>query len=198
MPSPSTASASASDLETWFGRMEEAEQAEGWLAWCRDRGIFIASANEFVDALANELRCLAGTILEIGSGVGELAAELGRRNVSVIATDPAAVAPNVIRMSAREALKLYKPATVLSSFLPVDAGVEADVLRCASVQRYLYLGPIIMGRVGPEALWNVTGWSAKRLLEVEDVLISRLDILPDFSRRTHLRGAGAVLLQRVQ
>ncbi len=176
--------------------MEAAEQADGWLAWCRDRDIFVACSGEFVDAVAQELRHLAGIILEIGAGSGELAAALHKRDVPVLATDPIPMGPNVTKLAARDALARYRPETVLSSFLPVDAGIEADILRSPGVRHYLYIGPVIMGRVGPDALWSVPQWRAKTLPEINRALISRLDSLPDFTRRTHQRGAGAVLLER--
>lgn len=197
MPSPSIALASASDLQCWFELMEQAEQAQGWVAWCRDHDIFVACTDEFVEAVAAELRFFSGTILEIGAGSGELAAELRERAVPVIATDSAPTGASVNKLNARDALQRYRPQTVLSSFLPVDTAIEADVLRFPSVRQYLYIGPVIMGRVGPHALWNVAGWNAKPLPNVDAVLISRLDVLPDFTRRTHQRGAGAVLLERI-
>jgi hypothetical protein len=123
---------------------------------------------------------------------------LYQQAVSVIATDVVSTAENVVELAARDALRTYRPETVLSSFLPVDAGIEADILRCPGVRRYLYIGPTILGRVGPAALWNMSGWQAKSLSEVDRVLISRLDVLADFTRRTHVRGAGAVLLERIQ
>ncbi len=49
-----------------------------------------------------------------------------------------------------------------------------------------------------EALWNARGWKPNHFLSSMSVLISRLDFLGDFTRRTHRRGAGAILLTRVR
>jgi hypothetical protein len=177
--------------------MEDAERGESWLWWCRDHDLYVACTEELVQALAAILHCFSGTVLAIGAGSGELEFELAKRAVPIIATDPAPPPrSNALPLNARDALDFYKPQTVLSSFLPVDAGIEAQILRCTSVRRYLYIGPKIMNRVGPESLWSTPGWIASPLPEIDSCLISRLDVLPDFTRRTHIRGAGAVLLQR--
>ena len=196
MLSRSIALESASNLDSWYERMEAAERGDGWLAWCRDRNLYVVCSDELVDALTKVLGRFTGSILEIGAGSGELAIELRRRGVPVTATDVAPGDSRVIALKAREALDLYKPLTVISSFLPVDAAIEAEVFRSSSARQYLYIGPMIMGRVGPEALWSA-GWAAAPLPEVDAALISRLDVLPDFTRRTHQRGAGAVLLEQM-
>jgi hypothetical protein len=185
-------------ISTWFERLEEAEKDDGWLAWCRDHNLYVAYSRELLDALAQALSQFAGTILELGAGSGELALALRGRAVPVIATDVAPKNPDVIALAAHNALRTYQPSTVLSSFLPVDGRIEAEILRCASVNRYFYIGPIVMERVGPDSLWSVPGWRAESLPEIDSLLISRLDVLADFTRRTHRRGAGAVLLQRIQ
>jgi hypothetical protein len=178
--------------------MEQAELSDSWLNWCRDRGVFVACAEELVTALANALRNSPPLILEVGAGSAQLAHELQRQNVAITPADPMSTNTSVIPLDARKALSIYRPATVFSSFLPVDAGIEKEILQCPSVQRYLYIGPKIMGRTGPESLWRSSGWEAREVPEIDRCLISRLDVLPDFSRRTHQRGAGAILLQRIQ
>jgi uncharacterized UPF0146 family protein len=178
--------------------MEEAERSDGWLQRCEDSSVFVACAQELVEALTEALAGSPPPILEVGAGSGQLATELRRRNVPVLATDPKSTDGDVITLDAEDALRIYNPATVFSSFLPVDAGIESQILQCASVQRYLYIGPKIMGRVGPQSLWNVPGWRTNTLSKVEACLISRLDVLLDFNRGTHQRGAGAVLFHRTQ
>lgn len=197
MLSRSIALESVSRLDDCFSCMEQAERADSWHSWCRERNVYVSCTQELVQAVSAALSCSPSTILEIGAGSGEMASELRKRSIPVMATDPAAAGGrDVIPLNARDALVIYKPATVFSSFLPVDAGIEAQILRCASVRRYLYIGPKIMGRVGPDSLWSTPGWIASPLPEVDSCLISRLDVLPDFTRRTHIRGAGAVLLER--
>lgn len=206
MPSPSIAlelafrlspAPSLSPGADWYARMEQAEKGDGWLAWCREHDVYIAMTQELVTALAQLLSRFSGTVLEIGSGNGELAHRLRERGVEIIATDCSPQNKRVLSLGAREALAMYRPATVLSSFLPLDGGVETDVLRWPGVHRYLYIGPILMDRVGPEELWRAAGWKSERLAEIDRVLISRLDFLADFTRRTHQRRAGAVLLERI-
>ena len=183
-------------LNDCFELMEQAERTDSWLAWCLEQHLYVACTQELVQALGAVLGRSPATILEIGAGSGEPASKIAKRAIPIIATDPAAAAPNVFPIETADALSIYQPETVFSSFLPVDAGIERQILRCASVRRYLYIGPKIMGRVGPESLWSTPGWRASPLPDVDSVLISRLDVLPDFTRRTHIRGAGAVLLER--
>jgi hypothetical protein len=177
--------------------MEEAERGNGWVAWCCDRELYIACTRELLNALERIMRRLPGIILEVGAGCGDLAFELSRCGVPVVATDPAPADHRVAALNARDALAIYQPQTVLSTFLPVDAGLEREIMQCSTVLSYVYIGPLIMGRVGPEALWRSAEWMATPLPEVDAALISRLDVLPDFTRRTHQRGAGAVLLERI-
>lgn len=197
MPSRSIALESVSSLDDCFACMEQAEQTDSWLSWCREHDVYVTCTQELVQTLAGMLSSSPAPILELAAGSGQLASELRKQGVPVVAADPAAPAGgDVVPLDARHALALYKPATVLSSFLPVDASIEAQILRCSSVRRYLYIGPKIMGRVGPDSLWSTPGWSASPVPQVDSWLISRLDVLPDFTRRSHIRGAGTVLLER--
>lgn len=205
MPSPSIAWGSASNfsqeckarpIADWFARMEEEERGDGWLAWCRDRDHYVAWSEELIAAVARVLSRFSGIIVEVGAGRGELAGGLRGYGLDVIATDRSPGASDVVAWDARDALRHFRPATVVSSFLPLDAGVEASIMQFASVRRYLYIGPLVMGRAGPRHVWEAIGWDAEALPEVDRVLISRLDRLTNFTRSTHRQGAGAVLLER--
>jgi uncharacterized UPF0146 family protein len=179
--------------------MEQAEQADSWLNWCSEHDVFVAYTPELLQAVADVLTDCPLPIVEVGAGCGELARELTKRGILVLATDPRATNNlHVVPLSATDALAMYQPATVFSSFLPVDAAIEAQIMRCSSVSRYLYIGPKIMGRVGPDSLWSVGGWRASAVPAIDNFLISRLDVLPDFTRLSHQRGAGAVLFERAQ
>ncbi|MBV8550454.1 MAG: hypothetical protein JOY54_04085 [Acidobacteriaceae bacterium] len=183
-------------LAGWYQDMEGAEQREGWLAWCRERHLFVACSEELVNALAAELRNASGPVLEIGAGNGELAEHLQEAGVEIIPTDWSPGSREVVSLEARDALNRYRPETVLTSFLPVDAGIELDILKHPNVRRYVYVGPPVVGRPGPHCAWNVPGWRAEPLHNIEDVLLSRLDYLSDFTRQTHCRRATAVRLWR--
>ena len=102
-----------------------AEQRKGWLSECADAGRFLAPSRQLVDALATVFRSIGATghLLEICAGGGEPAEALVSYNVPVVATD-AEPPPgsSVLRMSARQALRRYRPAVVLGCFLPIDSG----------------------------------------------------------------------------
>ena len=79
--------------------------------------------------------------MEVGSGDGELAELLGVAGVPVTATDadPPKEA-RVERRTAADALRIWRPAVVLGSFVPVDSGVDRLVMRYPSVRHYVVLG----------------------------------------------------------
>jgi hypothetical protein len=85
---------------------------------------------------------------------------------------------------------------VLTCFPPLDAGIEASVFRCPAVRRFLYIGPLVYGRVSPAWGLDSGAWEETPLPEVNRFLISRLDYLTDFTRRTWQRRAEATLFIR--
>lgn len=176
--------------------MEREERREGWLAWCERNEMFVAHSRELVGELAQVLSGLPQPVIEIASGSGDLAAALAEAGIDVVATDVKGDGSQVLRLDAESALRNLVPATVLTSFAPIDAGIEQKILDCRSVRKYLYIGPLIHNRTGPEALWQHSGWGAGNLPSVERHLISRLDFLSDFTGETHRRRAGAVMLER--
>jgi hypothetical protein len=184
------------DYQEWLALMEEAERGDGWLAWCEAQGVYVAWNPPLVEALAGVLRECGGNALEVGAGDGLLARRLAEQGIEVRPTDPAPAALDVERLSCEEALARYAPRVVLACFPPLDAGIEQRVTTHPGVLQFIYLGPLINDRPGPEALWSEPGWERVPLPEVDRFLISRLDYLADFTRRTHRRRAGAVLLAR--
>ena len=184
-------------LASWYGDMERAEQRDGWLAWCRKRHVSVACSMEFMHALACALGNADAPVLEIGAGNGELAEHLQDAGVDMIPTDWSPGSPAVIALEARDALRRYNPRVVLTSFVPADGGIERDILQYPSVHEYVYIGPLATGHRGLRSAWNVPGWKAERLHEVEEVLISRLDYLSDCTRQTHCRRASALQFTRI-
>lgn len=182
MPSPSIALESASSvrrLANWYDQMEQAETGEGWGSWCERHRTFVAVSEELVSTLSARL---ARPAVEIAAGDGSLAALL-----DIVATDPEPGSGKVLRMNARQALQTLAPENVLTCFAPIDAGIEQAILSAPSVRQYLYIGP------APPAALN---WTVETLPDVEQVLLTRLDYLTDFTRKTHQRRAYAVLLKR--
>ena len=178
MPSLSTVSESAFSLSCWFDQMELAESGEGWGCWCERHGVYVAICEELVAAIS---AALPRPAVEMAAGDGRMAAALG-----IVATDPAPRS-GVLTLDARQAIKTLAPANVLTCFAPIDAGIERAILSARCVERYLYIGP-----QPPSA----EHWTAETLVSVERVLLTRLDYLTDFTRRTHRRRAHAVLLKR--
>lgn len=176
--------------------MEAAERGDGWINWCDDAGVYIAPSREFVAELAAVIRCCTEPVIEVAAGDGRLTAALSQNGCRVIASDPGSGARAVVRSTAAEALAEYRPATVLACFPPVDADIELSVFRCGSVQDFIYIGPIINDRPGPESLWNAHGWKSQHLSRLNEVMLSRLDYLGDFTRSTHRRRAAAMRFSR--
>ena len=186
------------EYDEWLALMEEAERGDGWLAWCESRGIYIGWTPPLIAALGGVLReCAgAGAVIEIAAGDATLARCLADHGLAVRPTDPQPRGTGVERLSCQEALEAYSPEVVLSCFAPLDAGIEERITAHPAVRHYLYIGPLIHDRPGPDGLWKHPGWLRAPLPEADRFLISRLDYLSDFSRRTHRRRASALLLSR--
>lgn len=157
-----------------------AEQGRGWLDDCDEAGRFLALSQELVDALSSVLRSFAklGPVLEVCSGSGSLARALNTAGVDVRATDanPPHTAQRVCRMTAQAALNTFRPAVVLGSFVPHDAGVDEAVLACPSVQHYFVLNARIGGSCASWALWHAPGWHAQPAPHVGVWMITRHDV----------------------
>lgn len=163
----------------WRGHLLAAERGDGWLAECVDEGRFLAVNQELVDALADELRRVAGDapILEVCAGSGELARSLKTAGVDLVATDVAPMdSGHVLCLSAEEALRRYRPSVVLGGFVPFDAGVDEAVLSWSSVEHYVVLNARIGGVCGSSALWQAAGWTAKPLSSVQPWMLTRHDV----------------------
>jgi hypothetical protein len=164
-----------------------AEQGDGWMSQCERDGRFLVPTRELVAALSAFLRQFdAQPIVEVCAGAGELAGALRTVGVDLVATDgdPPPGAP-VIRASAKEALRRYRPEVVLGSFVPIDAGVDELVMRFPSVRHYVPLGARIGGMLGSASLWEEPGWSAEPIEDVTRWMLTRHDVWID--RRTTLR-----------
>lgn len=163
----------------WRKRLLAAERGDGWLTECVDEGRFLAVNQELVDALAGELRRVAGSapILEVCAGSGELARSLKTAGVDVVATDVAPMdSGQVLCLSAEEALRRHRPSVVLGAFVPFDAGVDEAVLSWSSVNHYVVLNARIGGVCGSSALWQATGWTAKPLNSAQPWMLTRHDV----------------------
>ncbi len=165
-------------------RIAAAERGDGWLSVCEESGRFWVPTREFVAALAELLRSSGeGPIVEVCAGSGELAIALGAAGVEVVPTDTdPPQGSGTVRTSAEEALRRYRPAVVLGSFIPFDAGVDEEVMRFPSVRHYVVLGARIGGLFGSNALWDNPHWAAEPLEEIGRWMLTRHDVwlgLPD-------------------
>ena len=179
-------------------RIAAAERGEGWLAACEDAGRFLVLSRELVASLVEVLRGLdASPVLEVAAGRGELAGALTAAGIGVIATDanPPGGAP-VQWAAADEALRRYRPAVVIGSFVPVDSGIDDAVMRCPSVRHYVVLSARIGGLLGPDALWASDAWSAEPLEEVGRWMLTRHDVWMGQPDRPVLRHGEAWHFQR--
>lgn len=168
-------------LPTFESRLEElavAEQGDGWLVSCIERGYYLALTAEMVDALAKRLRSMGREPrVEICAGRGELAEALADNGLNVVATDanpPAGC--GVARASAVETLRQYRPRIVVGCFVPADAGVDEAVLACPGVRHYVVLGARVGGEFGSMALWRASGWMGRPLPEVTRWMLTRHDV----------------------
>ena len=195
-------------FDSVVGRIAAAERGQGWLSVCEDAGRFLVPCRELIASLAERLAPLDkspldksplddGPVLEVCAGRGELAQSLRAAGVRINATDvesPHGTAGFVERMPADEALRQFRPALVLGSFVPVDSGIDRMVMSFPSVRHYVALGARIGGLFGSASLWEEAGWTARPLDAVTRWLLTRHDVWID--RRRILRHGEAWLFSR--
>lgn len=172
-----------------------AERRDGWLVACVEAGRYLAVCEELVAALVAVLESSPGPYLEVAAGSGELAAAIRAQGLDLRATDadPPAGAP-VERLTAVEALRRYRPRTVLGAFVPCDAGIHEAVLGDPQVHRYLVLDAQLGDGFDHTALGRQRRWGLQRLPAVERWMLTRHDV--DLGRaRGLLRHGRAWLLE---
>jgi len=160
-------------------RMAEAEHGPGWLAACAEGGQYLLLCREFVHALGSTLRSLGGgSVLEVAAGNGALATAMRLEGIPVIATDPdpPAAAESVETINAQRALDKYRPAVVIGSFVPQDAGVDDTVLAHHCVQHYLVLNAVCNQQSVMDTLARRARVKARWLKHVAPWMITRHDV----------------------
>jgi hypothetical protein len=191
------------------------EGGEGWLSYCKRRGIYQLPTAEWVDALAGAILPLgAERPVEVGAGSGELGRALIDRGIPFALTglggthsaktDPAKTGPEggserlggVERLGAREALERHRPDLVLSCWLPFDSGAEEMILADPGVRWYLAVVQTGPGFAGSEALWRNPAWRAVPIGEADRWSVSRSDYLSEVTAGEHARHGAAFLLTR--
>jgi hypothetical protein len=122
------------------------------LVWQRKRlmplvqpkGIYCFYSRELIGALADMIG--DRSCLEIGAGDGTLTRFLNERGVRITATDThgwntTVQYPDwVVKLSAREALPVYKSEVVICSWPPAQNDFECEVFNTPSVQLYIVIG----------------------------------------------------------
>lgn len=186
-------------LLTYESQLEEiaaAERGDGWLSACERDDRFLVPTAQLVDALGEFLRRLeAGPVLEVCAGGGELAGAMRATGVPIVATDADPPSGStVVRISAQQSLRRYRPVVVLGCFVPVDAGVDRLVLGFPTVRHYVVLAARVGGLLGSAELWRHPDWSAEPIEPLTRWMLTRHDAWID--RRTILRCGEAWHLRR--
>lgn len=168
-------------LPTFESQLEEitaAERDDGWLSACLDAHRHLALNRQLIAAVAKLLRSIGdGPVVELCAGRGELARALAADGTAIVATDAHPPAGSAVQSAtAEEALRRYRPAVVLGSFVPVDAGVDEAVTAFPSVRHYLALQAPIGGLPGSTWLWQTPGWDAVPRPEIGRWMLTRHDV----------------------
>ncbi|MCX8035654.1 MAG: hypothetical protein N3D11_01110 [Candidatus Sumerlaeia bacterium] len=192
-------------FEACLHEIEAAEEGCGWLSACEEAGRFLLLSRELIAALSGLLRSLTpGRILEVCAGRGELAEALAATGVHIVATDShvsgssARRQRTVVRLSASEALRRYRPAVVLGAFVPFDSGVDAAVMACDSVLHYVVLGARVGGLLGSAMLWQNPNWGAEPMPEISRWMLTRHDVWLGGAERKILQHGEAWVFRRAQ
>ena len=136
---------------------------------------------QFNDALSRVLMSCGGSnslILEVGAGNGMLSAVLLSRDFYVVAIDNYSWEyikryTKVEKMDYREALALYKPKVVISSWMPFEEDWTPDFRACDSVEAYIQIGEVGAACGGD---WGSrSGWNVKEMSECSKYSICRTD-----------------------
>jgi hypothetical protein len=155
------------------------------------------------------------TVLEIGAGDGRLTHFIKEKveaalpgKVRVIATDNSSWENHGIRqdfpvenMDYREALKVFKPDIVLSSWMPNDADFSKPIRKTPSVKEYVLIGEADSGCCGdPWLTWGYTsdGPTTKKILPYKNDHFERVDVeCPHQVGRTQYKFGGESYSQTV-
>ncbi len=162
-------------------RLADATTRAGFVAACRERGIYHLPTVEFVAALAHALQRLSGLWLEVGAGRGDLARAVRNVGIPIVATDdgswwPALLPDDVTRCDLHIALARFQPATVLCVWPPRDTDWPAVFRSDASVRAYLLIGDGPRGMTGLSTTWaGDKGWRCRWLPRIASLGRCRLD-----------------------
>lgn len=120
---------------------------QSWKKFCRKNGIWQVYTKEFVDLLAGKIHELnSGRIIEICAGKGKLSYHLQKRDIEIIATDDyswkdTCLSPkNVECLSAKEAIKKYKPNLVVASWIPNHLTIGFEILDDPEIDYFINIG----------------------------------------------------------
>lgn len=173
-----TANATLPSFESRLDEIAAAERDAGWLSACADADQFLAVNRQLVTSLVGWLRGVnEQPIVEVCAGRGELAEALAAGGLPLVPTDADPPASSsVLRASAEEALRQYRPVVVLGCFVPIDVGVDEVVLGCPWVRHYLVLGARVGGAFGSASLWKAPGWTSQPLYQLSRWMLTRHDV----------------------
>ncbi len=185
------------DFEQVVHRMACEEQLDGWLGKCERTGEYLVPNRQLVERLAAFLRGLSTRpIVEVCAGSGRLARALRQFGVEITPVDSnPACGPAVVIATAADALRRFRPAVVLGCFVPVDSGVDAQVMQFPTVEHYVVLGARLGGVFGSMALWE-SGWRAEPLEMLTRYMTTRHDVYLGMPHKTILQHGEAWYFQR--
>ena len=195
---PTFEEAAALVCQCELGEVEaQGEQVVSWLDYCEAHGIYHYLTADYAAALAESIRKLDHRrAVEVAAGQGALSLALGALGLDVTPTDAYSGSEAVTQLTAAEALAQLQPDLVIASWPPIDSGIDAQVMACPSVRRYIYIGHEHNGIVGHEGLWRAPGWRHRRLDAADAVNLGRTDFCADFQSRRMVQHGWTVLFER--
>ena len=195
---PTFADAAALLCRCERGEVEvQGEPACSWLDYCDAHGIYHYPTGEYAVALAEAIAKLKPRrVVEVAAGKGALSSALGALGFDVAATDAHSTSEPVLQLTASEALAQLRPDLAIGSWVPIDSGIDAQVMACPSVRWYVYIGHEHNGIVGHEGLWRVPGWRHWRVEPADAVNLGRTDFCSDFGQRLIVQHGWTVVFER--
>lgn len=154
-------------LRTWLSLMEE--RCTGTTAAYKlseVSGQYAFFTTEILEKLADRLRTYddGRPILECFAGVGLLSHWLAKYGLNIIAVDNDITAgngwtkrpalPHVLPMEAMAAVRLFRPTTVIASWVPYADKIAEHIFKDSSVKNLLWIGEGEGGCCGREAIWK--------------------------------------------
>lgn len=136
---------------------------------------------EYIDGLAKYILANVGysLVLEVGAGDGQLTKLLKAKGINILATDDYSWKirkTNVEKLDHKQAIDKYKPAMVISSWMPYHRDWTRYFRKSQSVEHYILIGEAYGGCCASDpSFYNHKGWTKTEDFDFDRFNLCRSD-----------------------